>query len=381
MKNNNIDNINKMNSIDQQILELRQKLKTYGADINIHNFKLKNNNYRERFENKKLKFSLSQKLSIKNNKKIEEEENINSQSEKITNFDWGGEGNEFSNRIVNVTNKGNVYLFNSDNGKLIYNTNFNSGILNSCAIEKSENRMFAVGGFDGSINIKYMNINTGKENEIGLREFTGHKGGVSALQFMSTAYMVSASFDRNIILWDIITYRKIVNVYKGHKTAITGLDVNQLNGNFFVTSSEDLSIKFWDIRIKNPCVGTFKADSFINCVKYLPGRLSTVAAGCEDGTVRIYDLETFKDLGIFKNNGHSISSIELSKSGGILFASSSENNTISIWSLLGSKETPLDTYEYINNQSNENKGIIQISMNSEKNKIAFANEEEIIIIK
>ena len=91
--------------------------------------------------------------------------------------------------------------------------------------------MFAVGGFDGSINIKYMNINTGKENEIGLREFTGHKGGVSALQFMSTAYMVSASFDRNIILWDIITYRKIVNVYKGHKTAITGLDVNQLNGN------------------------------------------------------------------------------------------------------------------------------------------------------
>ena len=300
MKNNNIDNINKINSIDQQILELRQKLKTYGADINIHNFKLKNNNYRERFENKKLKFSLSQKLSIKNNKKIEKEENINSQSEKITNFDWGGEGNAFSNRIVNVTNKGNVYLFNSDNGKLIYSTNFNSGILNSCAIEKSENRMFAVGGFDGSINIKYMNINTGKENEIGLREFTGHKGGVSALQFMSTAYMVSASFDRNIILWDIITYRKIVNVYKGHKTAITGLDVNQLNGNFFVTSSEDLSIKFWDIRIKNPCVGTFKADSFINCVKYLPGRFSIVAAGCEDGTVRIYDLKSFKDLGIFK---------------------------------------------------------------------------------
>ena len=104
----------------------------------------------------------------------------------------------------------------------------------------------------------WISINTGKENEIGLREFTGHKGGVSAVQFMSTAYMVSASFDRNIILCDIITYRKIVNVYKGHKTAITGLDVNQLNGNFFVTSSEDLSIKFWDIRIKNPCVGTFK---------------------------------------------------------------------------------------------------------------------------
>ena len=68
--------------------------------------------------------------------------------------------------------------------------------------------MFAVGGFDGSINIKYMNINTGKENEIGLREFTGHKGGVSALQFMSTAYMVSASFDSNIILWDVITHGK-----------------------------------------------------------------------------------------------------------------------------------------------------------------------------
>ena len=65
MKNNNIDNINKINSIDQQILELRQKLKTYGADINIHNFKLKNNNYRERFENKKLIFFFKSKIIYK----------------------------------------------------------------------------------------------------------------------------------------------------------------------------------------------------------------------------------------------------------------------------------------------------------------------------
>jgi len=376
-KNINNNNTNKENSIDKQISELRQKLITYGADINIHNFKLKHNTYREKFENKKLKFSLNQKLSIKNNKKISKEENVNSQSEKITNFDWAGEGNAFSNRIVNVTNKGNAYVFNTDNGNLIYNTNFNSGILNSCAIEKSENLMFAVGGFDGSINIKYINIKTGRENEIASRKFSGHKGKVSSIQFMSPAYMISTSFDSNIILWDVITHGKIINIYKGHKSAITGLDVNQLNGNFFVTCSEDLSVKFWDIRIKNPCVGTFKADSSINCVKYLPGRLSTIAAGCDDGTVRLYDLESFKDLGIYKNNGHSINSIEFSKSGGILFASTTENNIISIWSILASKETPLDTYEYFKGKG----GITKIAMNSDKNKIAFADKDEIIIIK
>ena len=374
---NNTNNSNNTNSIDQQISDLCQKLKAYGADINIHNFQLKKNNYRERFENKRVKFSLCQKISFKNNKKIEKEENINSQSEKITNFDWGGEGNSFSNRIVNVTNKGNFFVFNSDNGKLIYNTNFNSGILNSCAIEKRENLMFAVGGFDGSINLNYMNIKTGKEYEIGLRKFRGHKGKVSSIQFMSTEYMVSTSFDSNIILWDIITHGKIINNFKGHIAAVTGLDVNQINSNFFITCSEDTTIKFWDIRVKNPCFETFKADSSINCVKFLPGRISTLAAGCDDGTVRIYDLQTFKDLGIFKNNGHPINSIELSKSGGILFASSSENNTISIWSLLGSKETTLDTYDYFDGKG----GITQISMNSEKNKIAFTDGDKIIIIK
>ena len=78
-----------MTSIDQQIQEMKQKLKPYGTEITIHNFQIKNN-YREKFsESKGLTFSIFRKLQInkpKNQKTIED----NSEIEKITNFQWAG---------------------------------------------------------------------------------------------------------------------------------------------------------------------------------------------------------------------------------------------------------------------------------------------------
>ena len=376
---------NKTLSIAEQIKEMKAKLSAYGSDINIHNF-LSNQDYKKKFEEcKGLTFSIARKLGIKKPKEDAKKTEQVEQAEKFTNFHWAGEGNAFSNRIVSCTNKGNAYVFNSDNGNVISSLNFGSGILNACAIEQTENQMFAVGGFDGAINLKNIVVsNERRDNESETKKFTGHQGGVSAIRFMNTVFMISASFDSVLLLWDINWQGKFVNSYCEHTTEVSGLDVNEVNGNIFATGSGDTTVKIWDIREKRACVATFQdSDSSINCVKFLPGRLSTLATGSEDSTIRLYDLRAVKELGMYKNDNNdnnSINSIGFSKSGSILFASTIENSTISFWNLFG-KETPFAKYDYKPNGENSNGGIMRTSINSAGNKIAFIYKDEIVMIQ
>jgi len=368
-------------SIDQLIQKARKDLEAYSIDTDIHNFDIKED-YRRRFDSNELTFVVSNKLSLKNNSTSKSSEIDDSKIEKFTNFQWAGEGNAYSNRLVSVTNRGYAYVFNSDNGNIICSENFGSGILNACAIEQTENQMFAVGGFDGAINLKNILINNDRrDNETGTKKFTGHQGSVSAIQFMNTAFMISASLDSVLLLWDINSQGKIVSTYREHTSEVTCLDVNDINGNIFATGSGDTTCKIWDIREKKACVSTFQgSDSSINCVKFLPGRLSTLAAGSEDSSIRLYDLRAVKELGNYKkdvNDNNSVNSIGFSKSGIILFASTAENNTLSFWNIFG-KDIPFCRYKY--DKGNET-GLLRASINADKTKIAFINGNEIVIIK
>jgi WD40 repeat protein len=348
--------------------------------MNIHNFNIKDD-YRKNCDGKELNFVVHKKLVTKNssNKK---QENDESKIEKFTNFQWAGEGNSYSNRLVSVTNRGNGYVFNADNGSIISSENFGSGILNACAIEQTENQMFAVGGFNGAINLKNIVINNDRrDKEAGTTKFTGHQGSVSALQFMNTAFMISASLDSALLLWDINSQGKIVSSYREHTSEVTCLDVNEVNGNIFTTGSGDTTVKIWDIREKKACVSTFQgSDSSINCVKFLPGRLSTLAAGSEDSSIRLYDLRAVKELGNYKkDDNYSVNSIGFSKSGLILFASTTENNILSFWNIFG-KDMPFCRYKYDKGASSDT-GLLKASINADKTKIAFINGDEIVIIK
>jgi WD40 repeat protein len=370
-------------SLDQLIQKAKKDLEAYSIDTDIHNFDIKED-YRRRFNSNELTFVVSNKLSLKKNSTSKTSEIDDSKIEKFTNFQWAGEGNAYSNRLVSVTNRGYAYVFNSDSGNIICSENFGSGILNACAIEQTENQMFAVGGFDGAINLKNILINNDRrDNETGTKKFTGHQGSVSAIQFMNTAFMISASLDSVLLLWDINSQGKIVSTYREHTSEVTCLDVNDVNGNIFATGSGDTTCKIWDIREKKACVSTFQgSDSSINCVKFLPGRLSTLAAGSEDSSIRLYDLRAVKELGNYKkdvNDNNSVNSIGFSKSGIILFASTAENNTLSFWNIFG-KDIPFCRYKYDKGNSNET-GLLKSSINADKTKIAFINGDEIVIIK
>jgi WD40 repeat protein len=206
----------------------------------------------------------------------------------------------------------------------------------------------AVGGFDGGIYVKNINTKSDrKEEDNSTKKFTGHQGVVNSVRFLNTNFMISASFDSVLLLWDINSQGKFVSSYHDHSSEVSGLDVCEDNGNIFATGSGDTTVKLWDVREKKPCVATFKgSDSSVNCVKFLPGRLSTIAAGSEDSVIRLYDWRALKELAVYKKKSgyNSINSIGFSKSGQILFASSNDSSTINFWNLFDDGTTCYEFY-------------------------------------
>jgi len=160
--------------------------------------------------------------------------------------------------------------------------------------------------------------------------------------------------------------------------------VAESNGNIFATGSGDTTVKLWDIREKKSCVCTFKgSDSSVNCVKFLPGMLTTLAAGSEDSIIRLYDLRALKELATYQKDKDfkSINSIAFSKSGQILFASSSNSLTIHMWDLLDDGQA-FAMYEHRLDQKEmeTTKGIRQIAMNSTGDCMAFALDQKTVLI-
>lgn len=298
---------------------------------------------------KKISFNVNKIITppTDNNKKPEGE--ASSTQLIFTNIFWAGENNAYCNQFVATTNKGNAYVYDSVTKSCLHSFN-QGGVLNTCAIELSENGMIALGGFDGGIYVK--NINTSsykKEEDNSTKKFTGHQGVVSSVRFLNTFFMISASYDSVMLLWDINSQGKFVSSYHDHSSEVSGLDVNDVNGNIFATGSGDTTVKLWDVREKKACVATFKgSDSSVNCVKFLPGRLSTLAAGSEDSCIRLYDLRALKELGSYKKTSgyNSINSIGFSKSGQVLFASSNESCTLHFWDLFD-EGSPFYEYTYV----------------------------------
>lgn len=295
--------------------------------------------------------------------------------------------------MINVTNK-----------KLINSFNFQGQDLKTCAIEPSQNGLFAVGGIEGQVYVGEINTNNNyrKEDTNNFKKYTGHQGAVNSIRFLDQFFMISASSDSLILLWDLNGQGKALNNYHDHSSEILGLDVCELNPNFFASASGDTTVKLWDIRDKKACIGTFKdSNSSVNCVKFVPGTFCTLAAGSEEGIIKLYDMRSYKTLASYEQNpnsqrtgfGCSINSINFSKSGQLMFASSHNSNTIIYWNLF-KPDKSLNQYTNVNyfyliylfyliksEGGNKKTGIRQMALNSHGDSFAYSIGNSLYLFK
>lgn len=124
-------------------------------------------------------------------------------------------------------------------------------------------------------------------------------------------------------------------MYNDHTVGVTTLDVFKMDGNVFVSGSNDLTFRVWDIRMKNACFRkSVEGESGVSVVKFMPENINTIAVG-NNSEIGIWDLRALgKVCNLVDNNENYETSTNLafSKSGRLLFAQYPTD--IKIWDLM-----------------------------------------------
>ena len=150
-----------------------------------------------------------------------------------------------------------------------------------------------------------------------------------------------------IRLWDTATGRPLRKL-KGHTGNVTAL-VFSPDGRTLVSTSHDATIRFWDPatgkemrKIQGPDKLWDNTAFFlppgqhigINCGGVLTGAWSPdgqlLASGSSDGTVRLWDADSGKELYVLRGHGREVASVVFSPDGKVL-ASGGLDHTICLW--------------------------------------------------
>ncbi|ETO05527.1 WD-40 repeat protein [Reticulomyxa filosa] len=202
--------------------------------------------------------------------------------------------------------------------------------------------------------------------------FNEHNDGIGGIEFSSFnggRYLCSGSFDKTIRLWDVETC-KLLHVFNGHKEAIWCVDISPLqsnnnngnkinsinevggNGYTICSGSCDNTVRIWDIETAKQLVVFEGHKENLACVKYGTNELginsdaNTILSGSNDKSVRLWDIRSGQQIQVF--NGHTdwVNAVEYlpfvinnDEIGGVssVICSGSTDGTIRFWDIRSNK--------------------------------------------
>ncbi|ETO20779.1 WD-40 repeat protein [Reticulomyxa filosa] len=140
----------------------------------------------------------------------------------------------------------------------------------------------------------------------------GHNISVNDIQFSPFTggrYLCSGSVDKTVRLWDVKT-SKSLHVFNGHENWIRCVEFSPLQTN----------------------------DNKCNSVGVIGGNGYTICSGSGDNTIRLWDIETLKELLVFREHTELVRSIQYSRNeisivGGNVLCSGSSDKTIRLWDI------------------------------------------------
>jgi telomerase protein component 1 len=114
----------------------------------------------------------------------------------------------------------------------------------------------------------------------------GHTSTISALSFSGDGLkMASASRDRTVIVWDLITMKEARTMRDCHKDWITAVSFPDAGSDTLITGSNDFNLKLWNVTTGEERI-TFRGHtSAINSVSFSRG---FVVSAAFDGSVKVW---------------------------------------------------------------------------------------------
>lgn len=162
----------------------------------------------------------------------------------------------------------------------------------------------------------------------------GHGADVKAVDWHPTkSLLISGSKDNQqpVKLWDARSKKGLATVH-AHKNAVTDVKWNKLNGNWFLTSSKDHTIKLFDLRNLTQEMQVFKTEHLVGrgneqtCLKWHPIHEGLFASGGGNGYVHFWYVNEPDEVGVIKQaHDHLIWCIDWHPLGHILTTGSNDH--------------------------------------------------------
>ncbi|OQV24283.1 Katanin p80 WD40 repeat-containing subunit B1 [Hypsibius exemplaris] len=150
-------------------------------------------------------------------------------------------------------------------------------------------RVLATGGADCLVNLWVLGQKTP------LKSLAGLSSAAECIKFdPSEESVVAGSSQGALKIWDLEA-DKIKRTLTGHKSGITALDFLPLDPNLIVSGSTDCSVKVWDLRKKACVVSLKQRHDSVRDVLFSPHGKWITSAGI-DGTVQVYQWHAGKLL-------------------------------------------------------------------------------------
>lgn len=170
-----------------------------------------------------------------------------------------------------------------------------------------------------------------------LTEFIGHSSVVVAADWISSAndsptQIITASWDRSAILWDIET-KASIQTLTGHDNELTHTSAHQSN-RLVVTSSRDSTFRLWDFRSEIPAVSVFQGHSE-SVTSTIFTKDDKVISGSDDKSVKIWELRNMRAPLTTIRTDSSVNRLAVSQSG--VIAIPHDNRSIRLFDLQGQR--------------------------------------------
>jgi serine/threonine protein kinase len=143
--------------------------------------------------------------------------------------------------------------------------------------------------------------------------------GITTLAFTPDGRIISGDRGHHLTLWDSRT-GKMLQHWVGHEAIVTALAVSD-DGEFFISSSQDKTIKQWDLQTGKQIHSFVGHQAGVEAIAlYLPTRL--LASGDAAGVVNIWHLDTNERLRALSGHAAAVSAIALSPDGQTIISGS-----------------------------------------------------------